>query len=147
MTTTLTQSGRDVLLTDPTERQQASDLLRKLASGTGKLAFEARAERAVVAVPPELAGIMVRVLEVLASGGTVTVGSLPQELTTTVAAEQLGVSRPTLMKMIRNGEIAARQVGSHHRLKTSDVLAAKRAKLERQMQAFDELRAIEDQLV
>lgn len=145
MPTTLSTPQRDLLLADPTERRQAVDLLRDLDGGPGEVTFEARAKRAV-AVPAELAGIVTRVLQTLASGGTVTIGSLPQELTTTLAAEQLGVSRPTLMKMIRNGEIHARKVGSHHRLKTSDVLAAKRAKLERQVKAFDELRELEDQL-
>lgn len=145
MPATLRSPLRATLLADPTERKQASELLRELDGRASELAFEARAKR-TVAVPAELGGIMARVLEVLATGGTVTIGSLPEELTTTVAAEQLGLSRPTLMKMIRNGEIPARKVGSHHRLKTADVLAAKRAKLERQMRAFDELRQLEDQL-
>lgn len=58
----------------------------------------------------------------MARGETVTVGSRPAELTTTTtAAFELGVSRPTLMKMIRNGEIAARTVGTHTRVRAADV--------------------------
>ena len=62
------------------------------------------------------------------------------------AAEQLGISRPTLMKLIRDGELPAHKVGTHHRVKTADVLAHRRARLERQRSALDELRALEDEL-
>jgi excisionase family DNA binding protein len=82
----------------------------------------------------------------VAGGATVSIGALPEELTTTVAAKQLGVSRPTLMRMIQGGEIESRLAGTHHRVRTADVLAVKRARLERQRKAFDELRELEDQL-
>ena len=73
-------------------------------------------------------------------------GSLPEELTTTVAAKLLGVSQPTLMKMIDRGDIPAHKVMSEHRLKTSDVRAFQKARLERQRVAFDELRTLDDEL-
>ena len=82
----------------------------------------------------------------LAEGGTVTVGSMPKELTTTTAAEVLDISRPTLMKMIERGEIQAHKVGSHTRLRTADVMAAQQERVDRQMQSFNELRQIERDL-
>jgi excisionase family DNA binding protein len=132
------------LVVEAKERRQATALFEALAGHPERLAVEG-AEHPV-GLPPELASILATVIEVMARGGSVTIGSLPEELTTSVAAEQLGISRPTLMKMIQNGEISAHRKGTHHRLKLSDVLAAKRARLERQRQAFDELRALEDAL-
>jgi excisionase family DNA binding protein len=132
------------LLVEAKERRQATALLEALAGHPERLAVES-AERPV-GLPPELANILATVVEVMARGGSVTIGSLPDELTTTVAAEQLGISRPTLMKMIQNDEIPAHRKGTHHRLKLSDVLAVKRARLERQRHAFEELRALEDEL-
>jgi len=132
------------LLVEAKERRQATELFATLAGHPERLAVES-AERPV-GLPPELARILATVVEVMARGGSVTIGSLPEELTTTVAAEQLGISRPTLMKMIQNREIPAHRKGTHHRLKLSDVLAFKRARLEQQRQAFDELRALEDEL-
>jgi excisionase family DNA binding protein len=70
---------------------------------------------------------------------------MPENLTTTAAASVLGVSRPTLMKMIKRHEIPAHKVGSHSRLRTEDVLAARTARRSKQRQAFDALRALEDQ--
>ncbi|MDR2566903.1 MAG: excisionase family DNA-binding protein [Bifidobacteriaceae bacterium] len=98
------------------------------------------------ALPRELAKLLQAVLGAIASGKALAIHSLPEELTTTVAAEQLGVSRPTLMRMIRDGEIPARMEGSHHRLKTADVLEAKREGLARRRRAFEELRDLEDEL-
>jgi excisionase family DNA binding protein len=123
------------------EREQAAAMLSELDAGGAR-------QRGVhaVHVPDELADVLRRILAVASRGGTVVVGSLPGELTTTVAAEQLGISRPTLMKLIRDGELPAHKVGTHHRVKTADVLAHRRARLERQRSALDELRALEDEL-
>jgi excisionase family DNA binding protein len=132
------------LLVEAKERRQATELFETLAGHPERLAVET-AER-LSGLPPELASILATVVEVMARGGSVTIGSLPEELTTTVAAEQLGISRPTLMKMIQNGEIPAHRKGTHHRLNLSDVQAFRRARLERQRKAFDELRALEDEL-
>lgn len=103
------------------------------------------AERAQ-ALPPELSRLIRRVLEAIADGQTVTLQTLPEELSTTTAAHELGISRPTLMKMINNGEIAAHKVGSHHRLKRDDVRAMRRAQIARQREALDELLQLEDGL-
>ena len=51
-----------------------------------------------------------------------TIRSMPDELTTTVAADLLGVSRPTLMKMIKEGELRSREVGTHRRIRSRDAL-------------------------
>ncbi len=139
----VTSDERSLLVTNPSERRHAHDLLDALEGHSGRLVVDSKEQ---TPLPTDLAAIISRVLEVMASGGTITIGSLPEELSTTVAADQLGVSRPTLMKMIRAGQLSAHKVGSHHRLKAADVLAAKRARLERQRQAFGELRQLEDEL-
>lgn len=135
---------RTTLFAREQERRQAHDLLEEVGHDFDGMTLEVVDRTA--AVPRELATIMGRVLEVMANGGSVMVGSLPEELTTTVAAEQLGISRPTLMKFIRDGEIHAHKVGSHNRVKTADVLAFRRERLRRQRAALDELRALEDEL-
>ena len=71
-------------------------------------------------------------------------GSIPSELTTTTAAGMLGISRPTLMKLVHAGEIPAHKVGSHTRINADDVLAYREQIRNRQRAAFDELRAFED---
>lgn len=68
-------------------------------------------------LPAELQEILLRTLHSIASDGEVTIGRMPEHLTSTVAADVLGVSRPTLMKWARNGEIDSFAVGSHTRFR------------------------------
>jgi len=74
-----------------------------------------------VDVPEHLASFVSHVINTVAQGATIQVRTMPEELSTTVVADHLGISRPTLMKMIREGVLPAHMVGSHHRLKWSDV--------------------------
>jgi excisionase family DNA binding protein len=83
------------------------------------------------------------VLDVMARGGTITIGSVPDVLTTSAAAGILGISRPTVIKMIRDGQLPAHRVGTHHRLKSEDVFAALKARRARERAAFLELMEIE----
>lgn len=133
-----------VLTVDARHRRQAAELAEKLAGHPERLAIS-DAQRCA-AVPPELAGVLAAVVEALAHGGAVTVSSRPEELTTTAAAQELGISRPTLMKLINEGKIPARQVGTHHRVKLRDLRAFQRARIEEQRCAFDELSALFDEL-
>ncbi|KAF0848649.1 helix-turn-helix domain-containing protein [Nocardia caishijiensis] len=101
---------------------------------------------ASVEMPAGLTALISQVLDLVARGCTVTVGSVPNEVTTTVAARMLDISRPTLVKLIREGRIPAHKVGSHTRLKTADVLSHRDSQRAEQRAAFDDLRAFEDDL-
>ncbi|GAB4582822.1 helix-turn-helix domain-containing protein [Nocardia sp. IFM 10818] len=99
-----------------------------------------------VEMPAELSALVNQVLELVGRGCTVTVASIPSELTTTTAAKILGVSRPTLMKLIGEGELPSHKVRSHTRLLSKDVLAYRDRLRDRQRQAFGQLRDLEDEL-
>lgn len=120
----------------------ARDVLEQLEGSEGALAVE-RDGRPVLEVPPEIGKLLQQVLDVVARGGTVTIGSVPQVLTTSTAAGILGISRPTLMKMLNEGTIPSHMVGTHHRLKADDVFAALRARRARERAAFAELMELE----
>ncbi|MGW4088461.1 helix-turn-helix domain-containing protein [Nocardia sp. NPDC004750] len=99
-----------------------------------------------VEMPAQLTALISQILDLVSRGCTVTVGSVPNEVTTTVAAKMLGISRPTLMKLVNEGTLPAHKVGSHTRLFSRDVFAHKDLQRGAQRQAFDDLRAIEDEL-
>ncbi|MCW4355227.1 helix-turn-helix domain-containing protein [Hoyosella sp. YIM 151337] len=114
--------------------------------GADGVVFSARAgEGVTVTVPGGLADLVLEVIGTVSRGGAITVRSIPEELTTTTAAHLLGVSRPTLMKMIKRGELPAHRVGSHTRLRCGDVLGFMDQQRAAQRQAFEELRAFEDE--
>lgn len=143
MTTTLRAAdGRAEIAVNDQERAAASGMLAALQLTRGPAAVVAEG----VPVPTELLGLLNQVLTAVARGERITVVSVPEELTTSVAAAQLGVSRPTLMKLIAAGDIPSHKVGTHTRVKTDDVIAFRKRRLETQRQAFEDMRALEDEL-
>ncbi len=66
------------------------------------------------------------------------------ELTTQEAARLIGVSRPTLIRLLDTGAVAFRRTNGthgHRRISRRDALAYLRADLERRRRALDELAA------
>ena len=68
---------------------------------------------------------------------------MPDELTSTVAADILGVSRPTLLRWTREGLIESFKVGSHTRFRRSDVLRLREQRETERREAFEKLRALD----
>ncbi len=99
-----------------------------------------------VTLPREVAVVFGAVLDAMARGGTVTISTVPEEMTTSYAADQLSISRPTLMKMIERGEIPAHRVGTHWRLYTKDVMAALEVRRQAEFAAFLERRDLDEEL-
>lgn len=104
-----------------------SELLQKLSR-----ILDQHAEPAVllgpdgeqVGLPLEVYQALVQVVEAMREGKAITVAPLSQQLTTQEAADLLGVSRPTLIKLLESHEIPYdRPTGSRHRrLRLGDVL-------------------------
>jgi len=106
---------------DPEVQNEAKRLVEVFSEGSAKpLALSLGASHLVV--PEPLSQVVMDLIGKLASGLSVGVVTFPEELTTTTAAERLGISRPTLMKMIQRGDIKSYKVGTHTRLKRSAVI-------------------------
>ena len=54
-----------------------------------------------------------------------------QQVLHALAARRIGISRPTLMKAIRSGELPAFKVGSHFRIRTGDAEVFRKTLLEK----------------
>lgn len=96
-------------------------------------------------VPPEVFDVLRSVVEAMAQGQAVTIAPVHQRLTTQEAADLLGVSRPTVVKLLEAGEIPFEQPGRHRRVRLADVLAyrdrastERRAALDRTVEIADE---------
>lgn len=83
------------------------------------------------------------ILERIAQGGELSVHTLPEMLTTSAAADLLGVSRTSVMKFIRSGELKSEKTGTHHRLRHSDVMKFKAKREVARSAAIDELLDLE----
>lgn len=73
-------------------------------------------------LPPTLFDVLRFVGETLASGNGVTVVPRGVKLTTQDAADFLGISRPTLVKLLESGMIPFETVGRHRRVLLSDLI-------------------------
>src|SRR5665647_1692792 len=79
-----------------------------------------------------------QVVEAMTAGLAVTVAPQSQKLTTQQAADLLGISRPTLIKMLDAKRIPYDKIGSHRRILLRDVLAFRNQRREEQYAALEE---------
>ena len=68
-----------------------------------------------------------------------TLRPLPNEMTTTQAAEFLDVSRPFVIKLTQRGELPCRKVGKHRRIPTSAVVEYREKMYQQSQKAADEM--------
>jgi excisionase family DNA binding protein len=125
------------------EAQSAVEVLRAFVLGRGtphvRLLPEDGQHEIDVQIPAEAFQLLVRILTLMANGHAVSVLALQTELTTQQAAELLNVSRPHVVKLLSEGVIPFRKVGTHRRVALVDLLAHKDREERRTKQALDEL--------
>lgn len=75
-----------------------------------------------VELPEEVYRALLRVVDAMQKGLSVTISPTSQALTTQQAADLLGISRPTVIKALDNGKLPFTRSGTHRRLALTDVL-------------------------
>lgn len=76
-----------------------------------------------VRLPDELRAVLIDAVTALSRGNAVTVEPHRTVLTTQEAAELLGITRPTLVRLLDAGKIPFTTPGRHRRVELADVLA------------------------
>ncbi len=126
MTTTLTSPLEEDTLNKA--RAEAREILKNSEETTIELTVSGRESQQL---DNALNQVIQHVLHALAQGQRIEIQTSPQYLTTTMAARRIGISRPTLMKAIRSGELPAFKVGSHFRIRTGDAEVFRKTLLEK----------------
>ena len=96
-------------------------------------------------LPPELFEVLRDVVAAMANGQAVTIAPVHQLLTTQEAADLLGVSRPTLVKLLESGQIPFEQPGRHRRVRLADVLAYRAERSVQIRESLDRMVEIADE--
>lgn len=96
-----------------------------------------------VNLPVEVHDVLAAVAHAMALGKAITIAPVDQVLTTQEAADFLGISRPTLVKLLETGQIPFEQpaVGRHRRLRLQDVVDYQQASAKRRAAVLDEMTA------
>lgn len=91
-----------------------------------------------VEVPAEVYRMLRHVVEALRQGLAVTVAPQTTTLTTQQAAELLGVSRPTVIKLLDRGDVPFERVGTHRRILLKDLLVYRERRRAEQYAALED---------
>lgn len=136
MTTLAAHEERPVLPPDDTE--VLKDLARVLET-PGTPARLIGSDGVGVPLPDAIHDVLVQVVHAMRAGRAITVAPLSLRLTTQEAADFLGVSRPTLVKILESGAIPYEQPGRHRRVRLVDVLNYRDARRSERRATLDQL--------
>lgn len=131
----------------PNEREtryasEGSRLLSRLMESQETVHLHASGtETDEITLPANLAGLIRDVLAYVAQGQPITILPVQAELTTGQAADLLGISRPHIVKLLEEGKIAFRQVGTKRRVPVSDLLRYREENKAQRLATLSELQA------
>jgi excisionase family DNA binding protein len=107
------------------------------ARPTPRYSLAGAGEHEHVELPAAVHRVLLQVLEAMKAGKAVTVAPQSQLLTTQQAADLLGVSRPTVVKLIEEGALPADTPGKRRRMvKLDDLLDYRARRREAQYRAL-----------
>ncbi|MGY4767714.1 helix-turn-helix domain-containing protein [Kribbella sp. CWNU-51] len=89
-----------------------------------------------VEVPEALHMVLLQVVEALRAGHAVTVAPQSSKLTTQQAADLLGVSRPTVVRLIDQGDLPAERIGTRRKVLLRELLDYRERRRQRQYDAI-----------
>ncbi len=142
-------NGNEVVAPSKADAALARELGRKLAEHKGseiRLELITGTSTEELILPRSALRLLLRALSEMGQGNAVTLTPVQAELTSQQAADLLNVSRPHLVKLLDEGTIPSRKVGTHRRVRLEDVLAYKREFQAKRQAALSELAALSQDL-
>ncbi|WP_066600727.1 excisionase family DNA-binding protein [Cryobacterium arcticum] len=97
-----------------------------------------------VEIPEEIHRVLLQVIDSMQRGLAVSIVPQSKTLTTQQAADLLGISRPTLVKLLDEQKLPFERVGTHRRVLLVDVMAFRDRRRQEQYDALEEMRSTLD---
>src|SRR4051795_7892438 len=138
------RNGNEVVTPSEADSALAKESSERLAAHLGeagglRLEVKSGTTSEELVLPPSALRLLVSLLNEMGQGNAVTLTPVRAELTTQQAADLLNVSRPHLVKLLDEGAIPSRKVGTHRRVQLVDLLAYKEEFQARRRAALAEL--------
>lgn len=98
-----------------------------------------------VELPQEMYEVLRYAIDAMHEGLAVQIAPVSKTLTTQQAADLLGVSRPTIIRLLETGQIPFDRVGTHRRVLLTDVVTYRQRRRDEQYAALDAIAADTDE--
>ena len=121
------------------ESSRALSMILETKAEFQTVTIQSDGEKTSVVLPVAAFRLFIDILANLSQGNAVQVVPVHAELTTQEAADLLMVSRPYLIQLLDRRQIKFRKVGTHRRIKYSDLLEFKNREEVSRDKALDEL--------
>lgn len=121
----------------PQSEATTRDLTDFVADHRGESSYTLVAkDGASVAIPAALSAVLQQILEAMQAGRAVTVSTHARMVTSQEAADLLGVSRPTVIKLIDTGALPCDRTGHRRKIAVEDVMRYRQRRKEEQFAAL-----------
>jgi excisionase family DNA binding protein len=123
------------------ESSRALSMILATKEEVQKVTIQSDGKKTMVELPMSAFRLFIDILANLSQGNAVQVVPVHAEITTQEAADLLMVSRPFFIKLLDENKIPYRKVGTHRRIRYSDLLDFKNNEEQLREAALDELAA------
>lgn len=114
-----------------------SELMNAVTDDEHAYLVSSQGER--VALPPEVFHVLREAVNAMAQGKAVTIAPHDTVMTTQEAADYLGVSRPTLVKLLEQELIPFTQPNRHRRVRLDDLVAYQQRSARERRRLLDDM--------
>jgi excisionase family DNA binding protein len=132
---------RERTVLPPEELSDLTEVARMLAEAVPARARLVAPDGTQIEVPAELYEVLRDVVAALSDGLAITIAPHNTMLTTQEAADLLNISRPTLVRLLTDGEIPYSLRGRHRRVLLRDILDYQERTRRDRRQALDQMAA------
>jgi excisionase family DNA binding protein len=133
---------REPIVARAEEREGLADVVRTLGRGKRGRARLVGPDGHQTVLPESIHRVILTAARQLGEGNGVSILPVLADLSTTQAAELLGVSRPFVVKLVDSGGLPSHKVGTHRRIYMRDVIAFKHRRDQKGREAL--ARLVED---
>jgi excisionase family DNA binding protein len=119
-----TQEDQRIALSSMSHFRDASKRIAEIKKGSIKIKIQETGE--FISIPRKALTFLLEIISSMAEGKSITLIPSDSEISTQQAADMLNVSRPHLVKLLENGEIPFKKVGSHRRVFLQDLIEYER---------------------